>query len=84
MFDWVNNKIDDNLKQKKNYDFIISLSHQLSFSCEIEKGLREMTDLLNDKGYLIFDCWNKKTNAYFDPEFKLEKNRYKPVTGNFI
>ena len=73
LFDWVNNKIDNNLRQKDSYDFIISLGHQLSFSCEVEKGLKEITDLLNHKGYLVFDCWNEKTNISFDPEFKLEK-----------
>tara|TARA_Y100001968_G_C19377919_1_gene728717 strand:+ start:868 stop:1026 length:159 start_codon:yes stop_codon:yes gene_type:complete len=39
LFDWVNNKIDEKLIKEKPFDLVISIGHQLSFSCDIRKGL---------------------------------------------
>ena len=54
LFDWVNNQIDENLIKEKPFDFVISIGHELSFSCDINKGLFEISRLTKKWGILIF------------------------------
>lgn len=73
LFDWVNNKIDKNLTLIGPFDYTISIGHQLSFSCNIRRGLFEFSKLTKKGGILIFDVWNKNLDNSFDPTYEIQK-----------
>ena len=79
IFDWVNDKIDEKLILAKPFNVIVSIGHQLSFSCSIEKGILEMNKLLDYEGLFIFDIWNSNCSSEFDPSYGIEKITYKRI-----
>ena len=63
---------------KYNYDYIISLGHQISFSNNIDLSIKNLASILSERGVMMFDIWQK------DSIIKLPNYRIQTATKNEI
>jgi len=63
----------EHLDHPRRYDAIVSIGHQVSFSCDIANSLALFDRLLNRSGVLIFDVWNAALPDRYDPPYPIQK-----------
>ena len=56
------------IQNGKRYNFVCNIGHQLSFSCDIKRGLIYMSKLLKPDGIVFFDIWNSNCPKNFIPK----------------
>ena len=69
VLNWSDNK---GIDHKEKYDFICNIGHQLSFSCDIEKGISFMSSVAKKNAIVFFDIWNAKCPKENLPNYEVQ------------